>query len=149
VPGRFGSFDDRVWLNTAHRGPLPRAAVDACAVAAQLKAAPHRIAEETFTDVPERLRHLLADLVGGRPNEVVLGNSTSHSLHLIANGLRWQAGDEVLLVRGDYPATLLPWLRLASQGVTITWLDPGGGTLSADELAAAITSRTRVLAVTW
>jgi cysteine desulfurase/selenocysteine lyase len=149
VPGRFGAFDNRIWLNTAHQGPLPRAAVDACAVAAQLKAAPYRIADEMFTDVPEQLRHLLADLVGGRPDEVVLGNSTSHGLHLIANGLSWQAGDEVLLVRGDYPATLLPWLRLTSQGVTITWLDTGGATLSADELAAAITSRTRVLAVTW
>ena len=149
VRGKFGSFDGRVWLNTAHQGPLPSAAVDACAVAAQLKAAPYRIADEMFTEVPERLRRLLADLVGGRPDEVVLGNSTSHGLHLIANGLRWRAGDEVLLVRGDYPATLLPWLRLAAEGVTITWLDPGRGTLSADELAAAITSRTRVLAVTW
>jgi len=149
VSGKFGSFDGRVWLNTAHQGPLPCAAVDACAVAAQLKAAPYRIADEMFTDVPERLRRLLADLVGGRPDEVVLGNSTSHGLHLIANGLRWRAGDEVLLVRGDYPATVLPWLRLAGEGVTITWLDPRGATLSADELAAAITSRTRVLAVTW
>jgi cysteine desulfurase/selenocysteine lyase len=149
VRGRFGSFDGRVWLNTAHQGPLPSAAVDACVVAAQLKAAPYRIADEMFTEVPERLRRVLADLVGGRPDEVVLGNSTSHGLHLIANGLGWRAGDEVLLVRGDYPATVLPWLRLAGEGVSITWLEPRAGTLSADELAAAITSRTRVLAVTW
>src|ERR1019366_6673222 len=87
--------------------------------------------------------------VGGRPDEVVLGNSTSHGLHLIANGLRWRAGDEVLLVRGDYPATVLPWLRLAAEGVSISWLRPRIGALSADELAEAITSRTRVLAVTW
>ena len=128
---------------------MPSAAVDACVVAAQLKAAPYRIADEMFTEVPERLRRLLADLVGGRPDEVVLGNSTSHGLHLIANGLRWQRGDEVLLVRGDYPATVLPWLRLAAEGVAIRWLEPRAGALSADELAQAITSRTRVLALTW
>jgi selenocysteine lyase/cysteine desulfurase len=41
-------------------------------------------------------------------------------LHLIANGLPWRAGDEVLVVAGDYPATVLPWLRLRDRGVTTT-----------------------------
>ena len=37
--------------------------------------------------------------------QIVLGNSTSHGLHLIANGLPWTARDEVLVIEGDYPAT--------------------------------------------
>jgi len=147
--GQFGPFDGRTWLNTAHQGPLPRTAVDAAGTAAQMKAVPHRIPDEAFTEVPERLRDLLAQLIGGAPDEVVLGNSTSHGLHLVANGLTWQPGDEVLLVDGDYPATVLPWLRLADQGVHVRWLHPQGGALGAEELTAAITPRTRVLALTW
>lgn len=145
----FGPFDGRSWFNTAHQGPLPRAAVDATAQAAALKAAPHRIGDDDFRDVPERLRALLARLVGGRSEEIVLGNSTSHGLHLIAHGLSWQDGDEILTVEGDYPATVLPWQRLAGAGVRTRSLRPTSDLLSGEELAAAIGPRTRVLAVTW
>jgi len=145
----FGPFDGRAWLNTAHQGPLPRAAVAESARAAALKAAPHRLADDDFTDVPERLRGLLAELVGGAPEQIVLGNSTSYGLHLVADGLTWRDGDEVLVLDGDYPATILPWRRLAGQGVRVRALRQEHGALSGAELAAAIGPRTRVLAVTW
>jgi len=145
----FGPFDGRIWLNTAHQGPLPRSAVEMTGRAAALKAAPHRIGDDDFSDVPERLRALLARLVGGQPDQVVLGNSTSYGLHLVANGLAWEDGDEILVIDGDYPATILPWQRLASQGVRVRALRPASGLLSAAELTAAIGPRTRLLAVTW
>ncbi|AXK31626.1 aminotransferase class V-fold PLP-dependent enzyme [Streptomyces armeniacus] len=145
----FGPFEGRVWCNTAHQGPLPRSAVEASRHAVALKAVPHRIADEDFRQVPEELRALLAELVGGSPEQIALGDSTSHGMHLIANGLRWQDGDEVLVLAGDYPATVLPWRRLAPYGVRTTALRPAGGLLTAAELEAAITPRTRVAAVTW
>jgi selenocysteine lyase/cysteine desulfurase len=145
----FGSFDGRIWLNTAHQGPLPRAAVNAAERAAALKSAPHRIADSDFTDVPERLRGLLAQLVGGAPEEIVLGNSTSYGLHMIANGLSWRDGDEVLVIAGDYPATILPWQRLAADGVKVCPVRPARGVLTGAELAGEIGPRTRLLAVTW
>jgi selenocysteine lyase/cysteine desulfurase len=144
----FGPFDGRTWLNTAHQGPLPRPAVEAAGQAARLKAAPHRIGDDDFRELPERLRSLLARLVGSPADQIVLGNSTSYGLHLIANGLPWQPGDEVLVIEGDYPATVLPWLRLGERGVRVRPLRPAG-LLSGPELAASIGPRTRLVAVTW
>ncbi len=86
--------------------------------------------------------------MNSEPEQIVLGNSTSHGLHLVANGLSWNDGDEVLVIEGDYPATVVPWQRLARQGVRVRALRPVGGLLSAGELVAAIGPRTRVLAVT-
>jgi cysteine desulfurase/selenocysteine lyase len=145
----FGPFDGRSWLNTAHQGPLPRPAVEMAVRAAELKTAPHRIGDEDFSEVPERLRALLGQLVGSAPDQIVLGNSTSYGLHLVANGLDWRDGDEVLVIEGDYPATILPWQRLARLGVRVRPLRPAGDLLSGAEVAAAIGPRTRVLAVTW
>ena len=145
----FGPFDGRVWLNTAHQGPLPRAAVEASARAAALKLAPHRIGDTDFAEVPGHLRTLLGRLVGGPAGQIALGNSTSHGLHLIANGLPWQDGDEVLVIEGDYPATVLPWQRLARSGVRVRPLRPATGLLTPGELAGVIGPQTRLLAVTW
>src|SRR3954462_2548479 len=74
---QFGPFDGRAWFNTAHQGPLPQGAVAEAQRAAALKAAPYRIADEEFSEIPERLRALLARLVGADANQIVLGNSTS------------------------------------------------------------------------
>src|SRR5215831_8294127 len=145
----FGPFGGRVWFNTAHQGPLPRPAVEAAGYAADLKSAPHRIGDDDFNEVPERLRSLLARLVGSPAEQIVLGNSTSYGLHVIANGLPWRDGDEVLVIGGDYPATVLPWQRLSERGVRVRPLRPASGLLSGTELAAAIGPRTRLLAVTW
>jgi cysteine desulfurase / selenocysteine lyase len=146
---QFGPFGGRAWFNTAHQGPLPRAAVAATQHAAHLKAAPHLIRDDDFRAVPERLRGMLAELVGGSPEQIVLGNSTSYGLHLIANGLDWHDGDEVLTIDGDYPATVLPWRRLEPFGVQVRAVRPAAALLTPGQLAAEIRSRTRLVAVTW
>jgi cysteine desulfurase/selenocysteine lyase len=135
---QFGPFDGRAWFNTAHQGPMPRPALEAARHAAGLKAAPHRIRDDDFSEVPERLRGLLARLVGGDAEQVVLGNSTSYGLHLVANGLSLGGGDDVLVVEGDYPATVLPWRRLAGAGVRVRVVRPRHRRLSADDVAGAI-----------
>ena len=97
----FGPFDDRLWFNTAHQGPLPRSAVEAiCRAAAALKAAPYRIGDDDFSDVPEWLRALLGRLVGSAADQIAPGNSTSHGLHLIANGCRGKTAMKSWSLRG-------------------------------------------------
>ncbi|WP_314171548.1 aminotransferase class V-fold PLP-dependent enzyme [Streptomyces winkii] len=146
----FGDPDGHVWLNTAHQGPMPTSAVHAACEAAHEKAAPHRIPDEAFTERPEELRSLLAAFVGGRPEEIVLGDSTSHGLNLVAYGLRWQDGDEVLCVEGDYPATVLPWLAQQHHGVRVRFVPRGPhGLLDPERVRASLTARTRVFALTW
>jgi len=108
----FGPFEGRAWLNAAHQGPLPHAAIAAARRALDSKISPRLIADEDFYEVPNRLRGVLAQFVGGRPEEIVLGNSATYGIQLIANGLTWREGDEVLVPAGDFPATILPWTTL-------------------------------------
>jgi cysteine desulfurase / selenocysteine lyase len=145
----FGPFAGRIWLNCAHQGPLPLPAAEAAQHAIADKLAPARIADDAFWAVPERLRTRLAELVGGKPEEVVLGNATSYGLNLLAQGLRLSADDEVLVVQGDFPATVVPWLQLADRGVAVRFLGDGTAQVDADTLAAAITRRTRVFCTSW
>lgn len=145
----FGPFDGRVWLNAAHQGPLPRTAVEAAERALRRKIQPHLIDDESFYRVPEQLRSALARLVGARPNDIVLGNSASYGLHLIANGLAWRRGDEVLVAEDDFPASILPWTTLESAGVRVRRLHTDQGVLSAESLAPELTERTRVVCVSW
>ena len=149
LAGDFGGFDGRAWLNCAHQGPLPRVAVQAAERALAQKAAPHRIGDEAFAEVPRRLKRALGRLVGVPADQVVLGNSTTYGLHLLTQGIRWRAGDEVLLVDGDFPATIVPWLPLAERGVEVRLLRPAQGVLDAGQLAAELRPATRLFCSSW
>jgi len=146
----FGPFEDHVWLNCAHQGPLPKVAASELIEALGWKIAPHHLGHsDKFQAVPQRLRTALGRLINVPAEEIILGNSTSYGLHLLANGLPWKTGDEVLLVRGDFPSCTMPWLALQKQGVVVRFIEPRNHVLQAEELAENISSRSRVLCTTW
>lgn len=148
-PGDFGPFDGRLWLNCAQQGPLPRVAAREAERVIAEKIAPARMPDEEFQRLPQRLKAALARFIGAQPEEIVLGNSTSYGLQLIANGLDWRPGDEALVVRGDFPASVLPWYTIERRGARVRFVAPGGPALTAAELEADLTPRTRLLCATW
>jgi cysteine desulfurase/selenocysteine lyase len=144
----FGPFDGRTWLNCAHQGPLPRVAASAAEEAIAWKRAPWNLTTERFSGVPQRLKQALGRLIDAPADEIILGNSASYGLHLLANGIRWQAGDEVLLLKDDFPSDILPWLTLAERGVRTRFIEPRNFVPQVDELIANITPATKVFCVT-
>lgn len=145
----FGPFGERVWLNCAHQGPIPRVAAEAARRAIERKIAPFELRDDSFTEVPRRLKQALGRLIGASPEEIILGNSASYGLHLLANGLPLGRGDEVLLVRGDFPSVILPWLALEERGVRLRHLEPGEEGLTPETLEPHLGPRTRALSTTW
>jgi cysteine desulfurase / selenocysteine lyase len=145
----FGPFEGRLWLNVAHQGPLPRRARAALEAVARDKTAPHRMGDDSFWEVPAALKLALAPFIGAAPEDIILGNSTSYGLHLLAHGLNWRAGDEVLLVDGDFPATVVPWLWLGERGVRVRMIKPRTRPLDVGQLADEISADTRLLCSSW
>lgn len=145
----FGPFNGRTWLNCAHQGPLPKIAAQEAHEAIGWKVAPHELTPERFNSVPARLRSALARLVGATVDEIILGNSASYGLHLLANGIPWQSGDEILVVSNDFPSDILPWLPLEKHGVRVQRLRPRNPLPDPDELREAISSKTRLFCTTW
>lgn len=147
--GQFGSFGERAWLNTAHQGPLPLAAAERARASIEEKLDPRRIPEESFFEIPARLRRQLGRLIGADPNDVVLANSTSYGLDLLAHGLDLHEGDEVLLADGDFPATIYPWLPLERRGVRLRTVPAPAGAPEPDDLRRALSEQTKVVCMSW
>ncbi|MCP4084562.1 MAG: aminotransferase class V-fold PLP-dependent enzyme [Actinomycetia bacterium] len=148
--GDFSLPAGRVWLNASHQGPLPDVAATAAAEMIRWKQQPHHlITPAPFLEVPARLRAALATVLSAPESEVVLANSASYGLHLVANGLGLGAGDEVVVAANDFPSDILPWLRLRSDGVRVRQVHPAGPVATVDEVRSAMTSRTRVICLTW
>ncbi|MFX0169518.1 MAG: aminotransferase class V-fold PLP-dependent enzyme [Candidatus Hodarchaeota archaeon] len=145
----FGPFNDNVWINASSIGPMPRVAQRAAQEAVKLNATPYQIPETLFMEVPKQLKSFLGALIGAPPEEIILGNSASYGIHLWANGIPLKRGDEVLLVKGDFPASILPWLYLRNRGVIVHEINPQRPALQVEDVITAINSKTKVLAPTW
>ena len=147
--GHFG-LGEVIWLNTAHQGALPLKAAAAAKQAVDRKVTLTELTNESFAEVPGRLRKALARLIASNEDEIALANSASYGLHLIANALPWRQGDEVIVIATDFPSDILPWLMLEQRcGVTVSRLRPAGKVISPEEFRAAITPRTRLFCTTW
>ena len=144
----FGRLE-RAWLNTAHQGPLPLRAAEVARESIEHKLDPRGIPEEAFFEVPRGLRTTLARLVNADPSEIVLANSTSYGLNLLAHGLPLRSGDEVLVVEGDFPASIYPWLPLRRRGVKLSTVQAPSGALEPAQLRDALSDRTRVVCTSW
>jgi selenocysteine lyase/cysteine desulfurase len=81
-------------------------------------------------------------------DEVALLGPTSLGLSLVANGIDWQAGDEIVTYLDDYPANVYPWKKLEKKGVKIIFLRPERvGEITPELVSAAITPKTKMLAL--
>ncbi|HZN17935.1 MAG TPA: aminotransferase class V-fold PLP-dependent enzyme [Micromonosporaceae bacterium] len=92
-------------------------------------------------------RDTAARLLECHPDEVALVPNTSTGLHLVADGLCWRPGDEVVLFDRDFPANVQPWRRLAERGVRLRWVPPHDGGYRMADLAQQIGPATRLVAV--
>ena len=94
-----------------------------------------------------------ADFLGAHdPSEIVFGpNMTTLTLSISrALGRTWQAGDEIVVTRLDHDANVAPWLAVAEdRELTVRWVDlaEDGASLDLDGLQAALSERTRLVAV--
>lgn len=110
-------------------------------------------AERFSDDVVLAARQAVADLLGADPRGVVFGRSMTSLTVDLARTLAttWGPGDEVVVTRLDHDANVRPWVLAAQRaGATVRWVDfdPETTELGVDDVAAQLSGRTRVVAVT-
>lgn len=138
------------YLNHAAIGPLPRRAAERlAALAATVSQTGDRHWPERNAEA-ERVRGLAARLIGARhDHEVSFTENTSTALSMIAEGLDWRPGDNVVGVTGEFPSNVYPWMQLEARGVEYRRVAERDYRIDLDELVAAIDGRTRVVALSW
>lgn len=98
----------------------------------------------------ERVRELAARLVNANAMEIAFVPNTSAGLAMIANGIDWRAGDNVVTADCEFPANLLPWLRLErEQNVEVRMAQERDGRLDTGEILGLVDHRTRVVTLSF
>jgi len=110
-------------------------------------------AERTADGIVHDARAAVADLLGADARGVVFGRSMTELTFAMARTLAatWEPGDEVVVTRLDHDANIRPWIiAAAAVGATVRWaeFDPASAELTEDDVAAVLSPRTRLVAIT-
>lgn len=144
----FPALEKLTYLNSAAVSPIPTTAIEA--VTSQLNdvALQGSMHYQDWVDTKDRCRGIIAEMLRVRPDQVAFVRNTSDGVASIANGLKWQSGDNIVSFAGEFPANFYPWRRIRDAfGVELRLVEERDGRIDLDELISLIDTDTRVVAL--
>jgi len=145
----FPHEDGIIHLNHAGVGTWPARTRDAVCRFAEENARRGSANYRDWLAVEQRLRERFARLLNAAgPEDIAFVKNTSEGLSLVAYGLDWQPGDEVVINNLEFPSNRIVWESLRDRfGVRIRDVDLQTAEDPEAELIAAFSERTRLLAI--
>jgi cysteine desulfurase/selenocysteine lyase len=138
------------YFDTASRGLIPVEAKTA--INNQLEMRIEGTTEKTrMFETVDRVRSKYAKLINAKPDEIAFTKNVSEGLNIVAAGIRWQPGDNVILCPElEHPSNVYPWLHLKSRfGIEVRSISARNGRMPVDEMIAAIDRRTRMVTCSY
>jgi cysteine desulfurase/selenocysteine lyase len=103
-----------------------------------------QIATQRYQDAHRKVAHFL----GATAGEVIFTKNTTEAINMVAYGLHWQRGDEVVTTLLEHHSNFLPWMRLKEKGVRVKIVKPTlEGRFELAEFEQALTEKTKLVAV--
>jgi len=142
-----------IYFDNAATSLTPRQVVDAMArylleCRANVGRGSYRLAIEA-TSMYEEVRKKVAKFIGAEATEVAFVKNATEAINLVAMGLRWRKGENVVTTALEHHSNMLPWIRAARlYGLELRFVRPrGDGTLAIEDFEELVDERTKVVAV--
>jgi selenocysteine lyase/cysteine desulfurase len=145
----FPVTEHYAYLNHAACTPLPRPGLDALARHWAAQSTMGTLSEPLDWARIEEVRTSMARLIGAKPTEIGWVQNTATAIGIVAHGLDWREGDNVVTVQGEFPANVYPWLSLQHLGVETRLVPQRDHRVLVEDVAAAIDERTRLVSVSF
>ena len=102
-----------------------------------------------WDDDIERIRQTCARFIGAHRDEIVFTGSISHGLNIVACGLDWTEGDNLICAETEFPANIYPWTNLQRRGVEVRFAPVLENRILVKDVASLMDRRTRLVALSF
>lgn len=143
VTDRYAYFDH------AALAPLPAPARDAIVQWAGQSAESGDVHWPEWSRGAQQTRTLASSILDADAAEIALVPSTTAGINIVAEGLDWREGDNVVTLSDEFPSNLYPWMHQRTRGVETRRVETDNGRIELSALKAACDARTRLVAISW
>jgi cysteine desulfurase/selenocysteine lyase len=139
---------DLIHLNHAAVAPWPRCTREAVETFAKENATRGSLHYPDWVKKETHLRQLLAKLIHAKQaDDIALLKNTSEALSVVAHGLAWQTGDNIVISDQEFPSNRIVWESLQDRGVEVRQVSLTSANSSEQTLIQSCDARTRLLAI--
>ncbi|MDP7643188.1 MAG: cysteine desulfurase [Anaerolineales bacterium] len=109
-----------------------------------------RAASEVISLVNQARERLATFICARSASEIIFTKNTTEAINLVASGIQWKPGNEIIISCLEHQSNVIPWMRLAEErGIRLTVLPVGPErVLDTEVVEQHLSENTRLLAVT-
>jgi selenocysteine lyase/cysteine desulfurase len=139
----------RKWIYFNHAATGPYTALTARAMESYVRdfEANGAVNFKQWQRLVEELRGLAGTLLNCTCDDVAFISNTSEGANIVAQGLDFREGDNVVIPAHEFPANVYPWLNLARKGVETRIVPLKDGRAKVDDILNHVDDRTGLVAV--
>ncbi|MXY27155.1 aminotransferase class V-fold PLP-dependent enzyme [Candidatus Poribacteria bacterium] len=144
----FPVTETYIYMNHAGVAPLSRRVQAAMADFLEDATVNGAVNAKLWEAEAEICRGAAAQLLNANTTEIAFMKNTTQGILVAANGIDWQAGDNVVTTAVEFPANVYPWWSLKERyGVQTRMIPERAGRIQVEDVASAIDERTRVVTI--
>lgn len=94
-------------------------------------------------------KQMLGNLLNTESSGIAFTENTSIGLNILAQGIKWEKDDRIILNDVEFPANVYPFLNLQKKGVEIDFVKSKSGVVTAEDIIEAIKPNTKLISVSY
>lgn len=94
-------------------------------------------------------KQLLAKMLNTTPSRIAFTENTSSGLSILAQGIKWNKGDGIILNDVEFPSNVYPFMNLQDKGVEIDFVKSENGVVTANDIINTIKPETKLISVSY
>lgn len=144
----FPQSDDIIYLNHAGIGPWPKRTTDAIKAFADENLKLGATHYPAWVETEHELRNNLKTLINApSADDIALLKNTSEALSIVAYGIDWHNGDNIVTSNEEFPSNRIVWESLRDKGVELREADLSAESTPEDSLFALVDKNTRMITI--
>lgn len=102
-----------------------------------------------FLKVTAEIKNYITQMLNCSYEQIAFVENTSNGMNVLAQGIKWQKGDSIILNDLEFPANVYPFLNLEKEGVIVEFAKSRDGIVSAEDVLELIKPNTKLISISF
>jgi selenocysteine lyase/cysteine desulfurase len=104
---------------------------------------------QKFLTVAEETKELIGRYINVNKDRIAYTDNTSNGLNILAQGVNFQKGDNILLNDLEFPSNVYPFLNLKNKGVDVRFVKSTDGIVTCEDIINAADENTKLISISY